>query len=146
MANYASDEDLQVYRPDILALGVSNWDEQHALATSRINDYLDKWWYRSAARQRSFDWRDDGYAFDPTKVAADTALIYAAVALTLMLAYGYLAKNLAEDGFTAQRDYWQKEYERTMKEVVTAGVDYTWPDSGELEQDTPRGVRRLQRA
>jgi hypothetical protein len=113
------------------------------MADVRLNEYLDRHWYRSAAEARGIDWRI--YQFDSTEVVSDSSIVYSATALALALIYTLLAKNMDDDPFNVQRDYWQKEYERSMRELVATGVDYTWPFDGSVTPDTPRGPRRLYR-
>ncbi len=141
---YASEQDMLRFRPDILSLGTASWSDQLKMADTDINRYLDTNWYRGAAQERGFNWKEEDYAFDPSSILKPEQLTLAATYLALSLAYGTLAKNTGDDGFAPQRDDYRKLYDTEMEAVVLYGIDYEWPDAKEetAVRRAPRGLVR----
>jgi hypothetical protein len=141
---YSKDKDLVVVRPDILSLGVETWSAQAKLAEEDINRYIDVFWYRGVAVEHGFDWKDEEYAFDATRLLSPERLKKASIYLTLAYAYGHLTKNTTSDGFAAQRDTYQKLYDNEIKAAARFGLDYAWPEIGDVlsERRMPRKLVR----
>ena len=141
---YCNDADLQKLRPDILDLGTPTWTDQIKIADAEIDRFLDTNWYRGVAQEHGLNWKEDDYAFDSNNLLNPDQVKIASVYLSLSLAYGALAKNSTDDGFSPQRDDYRKLFNTEIEAVVIYGMDYDWPNIGE-EVATRRGPRRLVR-
>jgi hypothetical protein len=145
MANYASDLDLVKIRPNILNLGVKNWDDQHAEATRQINRVLEKRWYYERAADHGID--PTTTPFDQTKVDGEQVKNLACYK-ALELVYLYLMKDApSPDGFEREYKIFRDLYKEELSDLVTIGINYDW-DEDDLftgaERLQPR-IRRLQR-
>ena len=143
MANYTKDADLVKKRANILELGVDSFDDQHEDATRIINRDL-VIWYEAEALLRGRNPQDT--LFDQQYLLeADKEIKPATVFLVLSLAYDKLAKDLPAkaDGMAAQREHYQKEFDREWKSANIVGFSYDWDKSGEIDTDEqPRVVYR----
>jgi len=161
---YADDDDLKVYRADILDFGVTSWADQHKKAFTEINRALDVGWYRQNAavrglytggyiggtladRIQNYGSNMTVYPFDAELLLnAETQLRKLACFKCLELAYALLTKG--DDSFSKLRDHYKAEYEKEMVEVMAAGIDYDWDESGivdDTEKATVKEPRRLVR-
>jgi hypothetical protein len=130
---YCTNDDLAKIRPRILEMGVTDWADQIAEAERQIDRVVEARWYRKAATERGLDWR--ATPFDKTKLAdGGAALKRLACYKTLELAYEYLMTESPEaSGFERQRDYFHEAYERELKEVLGAGLDYDWGGDDQIQ-------------
>ena len=149
MANYSTDADLLKIRSTIMNLGVDDWSEFHALATTAINKDLEVKWYRKASSKAGYDWRFT--PFDSTLLLnSATQLLDLACYKTLFLIYRYLAQDttIDQDAYGQQRSYWSKQYGQELERVVDSGLDYDWDSDDEIdswEKSRKRPARRLKR-
>ena len=143
---YSTDDDLIKIRPNILELGVSDWEEQSKEAFSIINRSIISKWYKEVAMEYDVEWRET--EFDPDKVDS-TQLVRLSSYKTLEMAYLHLMKDTPEpDGFERQMKLFQNLYAAEFNQILASGVDYDWDDSDTIEWDEklmPR-QRRLKRA
>jgi hypothetical protein len=147
MADYCADADLVKIRPDILGLGVAAWTDQIAEATSIINRALQARWYNMAASNAGLDPREYPFNMD-LLLSADTQLTRLGCYKTLELAYLFLMKNAPDpDAFEREHTTFGKLYKVELAEVLGAGLDYDWDESGDIaytEKNIPV-MRRLHR-
>jgi hypothetical protein len=147
MADYCVDADLVKIRPNILSLGVADWDDQRAEATSIINRALTSRWYTMACDNAGLDHRETPFNQDLLLNAA-TQLTRLGCYKTLELAYLYLITDSPEpDGFERDSKNFGKMYSTELAEVLGGGLDYDWDESGDLaytEKAIPV-MRRLKR-
>jgi hypothetical protein len=133
ITSYATDEDLLKIRPDILDLGVSDWDDQHKRAFQKINRDIEVRWYRPTCADLGIDWRVT--EFDPDELQSgqlNTLACYKA----LELVYMFLMKNTENpDGFERQMKLFSSEYEKELQSIISFGLSYDWDDSGAVEDD-----------
>ena len=146
MSTYSTDNDLLIYRSNILSLGVSEWLDQHALAFADINRLMVARWYNRAA----IDQGVDPYAtlFDPTKVQ-DGELKALECFKTLEYAYMQLMKDSPEaDGYERNMSLFARQFGNEFDTLMSTGVTYDWDDSGTVDDDEikVRAPRRLYRA
>lgn len=146
MATYCVDEDLKVYRSEIMEMGVASWEPQRSLAFADINRLLiSRWYNRNAADQGV-----DPYVtpFDPTLVK-EGELKQLECFKTLELAYMILMKDDPEpDGFERNMGLFARQYGNEFDTLMNSGIDYDWDSSGTIETDEKqvRSPRRLMRA
>lgn len=147
MADYCTNADLVVERPQILRKGVEDWSAQITEATVIINRSLDSRWYRSASREYNVDYRE--YEFDPDLLLdADVQLKRLGVYKTLQLAYQYLSKDAMEpDAFERQARRYEKLYAAELSDVLASGLNYDWDNSGAIDstEKLMPTMRRLKR-
>ena len=130
---YSTDDDLIKIRPNILDLGVAEWEERHQEAFDIINRVLITRWYRVVTPDRGIDWRLT--EFDPD--LADTSqLLRLSCYKTLELAYLYLMKDGPEaDGFERNAKTFERKYGHELKEILGIGVNYDWDSNDEITYD-----------
>lgn len=143
---YCTDQDLLVYRSNILSLGVSSWADQRALAYADINRALIARWYNQAAIEQGLD----PYTthFDPTLVDS-SQLKQLECFKTLEYAYMILMKDSPEaDGFERNMKLFAKQYGNELSTLLSAGISYDWDSSGSIDTDEYKisAPRRLKRA
>lgn len=127
---YCTDEDLVSYRPNILNLGVANWNSQRTVAYEIINRVLEARWYRAAAEEQSVDWRTT--LFDPTLVETNL-LKRLEVFKALELAYMYLKKDSQDaDGFARLENDFRARYNEELDSILSIGISYDWDKSGTI--------------
>lgn len=142
---YCTDVDLLTYRPNILSLGVDNWEDQRENAYAIINRTLESRWYRGAAEELSVDYLE--VLFDPTLIQEGT-LTRLECYKTLELAYMYLKKDSQQsDGFDRLEEQFRKRYGEELDLVLATGITYDWDQSGSITSDeryisTPRRQHR----
>ena len=143
---YSDDDDLIKIRPNILELGVSDWEEQSIEAFSMINRILIAKWYKSVAAEHDVEWRET--EFDP-ELVDETQLVRLSCYKTLELAYLYLMKDAPEpDGFERQMKIFKDRFNSELNDLMALGLNYDWDESDSIEYDEkyyPR-QRRLTRA
>ena len=145
MANYSVDTDLKKIRPDILSLGVANWNNQHAEAKAIIDQYLETRWYPSEARDRDID--PDDQPFNPDLLDVDQ-LKRASCFKTLALVYEHEMTATPEaSGFERFRDFYEKRFVDEMQSLMAAGISYDWDEDDSISGDERirRPMRRLKR-
>jgi len=133
VTEYSTDDDLVKIRPNILTLGVSDWEEQHREAFSIINRVLISRWYREVAEDNDVDWRTT--EFDPELVDVDQ-LLRLSCYKTLELIYMYLMKDSPEaDGFERQMELFATKYNNELSELLALGINYDWDDDDSFASD-----------
>jgi hypothetical protein len=143
---YSTDDDLIKIRPNILELGVSDWEETHKESFSIINRVLIARWYRSVADEYDVDWRET--EFDPDKMDVSQVTRLSSYK-TLELAYLSLMKDAPEpDGFERECDLFRKRYNEELREVLSIGINYDWDEDDTISSDEKYqpSQRRLVRA
>lgn len=124
---YSTDTDIVAIRPNILDLGISNWDDKHEDAFAVINRALTSKWYKSVAYDMGVsDWRDPGFNSD----LVDTdQVVNLSCYKTLELIYLYLMKDSPEpDGFERQMKIFRGLYNDEWKELLAVGINYDWDE------------------
>lgn len=146
MATYCTDADLVKYRPNIMQLGVNDWNEQHTEAYALINRIVEVRWYRKVAEEMGYDWRDT--QFDPDLVE-DGQLTRLECFKVLELAYEFLQKETPEpDGFARLASRFRKRYIEELDMVLSGGITYDWNDDDAIDtmEYAVEGPRRQHRA
>ena len=146
MATYCADSDLVAIRPNILSLGVSDWETVREEAYSFINRSIIARWYREAAKIMGYD--PNVTAFNPEQVK-NNCLLRLEAYKTLELAYLHLMKGGAEeDGFERQMEIFRVRYNDEFMLLLDIGIDYDWSGNDIVDDDEKyiRAPRRLKRA
>jgi hypothetical protein len=145
---YCSDSDLIAEKPRILSLGVATWISKIREATAIINRTIEARWYRSAAANFDFDFRE--VPFSPKLLSrADSQLNRLCVYKALQLAYQFLSKDSVEpDAFERHAKNYEGLYKTELSDVLAVGLDYDWNTSGGLsyEETYTASYRRLKRS
>lgn len=150
MANYADDSDLAEVRANILDLvpvAGGDWESKHDAATLVINHDLEVRWFNAVLSEEGLSSRN--YTFDPDKILSPERLKNLAVYKTLELIYEYLTKDVIDDPFAKERDYYAKKYRDEFERVLVMGLDYDWNsnsllDASEIkEAPLPRTLERM---
>jgi hypothetical protein len=143
--HYSTDEDIVKIRPNVLTVGVSDWQTQHEESFDIINRALIGKWYKAIADEYGVDWRVT--PFDPDLVDIDQVRRLASYK-ALELLYLYLMKDSPEaDGFEREMTLFRNRYNDELMEILAIGINYDWDESGTIEPDEtyqPK-IRRLQR-
>jgi hypothetical protein len=143
---YSTDDDIVKIRPNILSLGVSDWEEHHQKAFTTINRTLISRWYRGVAEEYDVDWRET--EFDPEKVDTDQLLDLACYK-TLEYCYMHLMKDAPDpDGFERLMEKFRKLYNEELREILALGINYDWDEddtiaSSEKYQPSQRRLVRV---
>lgn len=143
---YHDHSDLEDIRPDILNYGVSDFTERMEEAEGIINRTLDAQWYRKVAANTGIDWTET--PFNSELVLNTGQLTRLACYKSLELIYLFLMKESPEpDAFERQMLMFQKLYKQELSEVLLAGIDYDFDESGDISSDerSQPSVRRLVR-
>lgn len=143
---YHTEDDLVEVRPNILSYGVSDFEPQMEESESIINRTLESRWYRAAAAENGLDFRTD--VFNPALVLTTSQVKRLATYKSLQLCYLHLMKEAPDpDAFERQMSTFKKLYDEEMQEVLGAGIDYDWDESGVIEagENLQPTYRRLQR-
>ena len=147
MGTYITDDDLLKIRSDILSLGVSDVDDQIDEAESILNRTLEYQWYRPQATDNGVDWRSS--PFNPDLVLTPNQVKRAASYKALETIYLFLMKNVPQDqdAFDKQRKIFRGLYKDEIADVLRAGIDYDWDESGDITagENIQPGIRRLYR-
>lgn len=130
---YSTDDDLVKIRPNILDLGVAEWEEQHLEAFSIINRALISRWYKSSSAEHGIDWWLT--EFDPDGIQV-SQLVRLSCYKTLELAYTYLTKDTPEaDGFDRHRKLFAEKYAQEFNEVLAIGISYDWDADDDIDDE-----------
>lgn len=143
---YSTDIDLLTYRPNILSLGVDDWESQRSNAYNIINRVLEARWYRAAAEELNVDYLE--VTFDPTLIE-EGSLTRLECYKALELAYMYLKKDAQQaDGFSRLEEEFRQRYNEELNSVLAVGINYDWDSSGAISSDEKyiTSPRRLHRA
>lgn len=143
---YSTDDDLVKIRPNILDLGIGDWEEQHMEAFEIINRVLISRWYKIIAGEHGVDWWLT--EFDPDLVDS-SQLLRLSCYKTLELIYTYLMKDGPDpDGFERNSKNFGKKYNEELKEVLSIGITYDWDadDEFDTEEKYEPAPRRIYRA
>lgn len=146
MSNYSTDSDLVAIRPNILSLGVADWEAMNTEARGTIDASLESLWYRAEARDRAID--PDVTPMDHDLLDHDQLKKLSCYAAFSEI-YLYLTKDTPEpDGFERHRQTFATLYQQELQNILTTGVEYDWDSSDTITPDEkfkPR-LRRLGRA
>lgn len=130
---YSTDDDLVKIRPNILDLGIGDWEDKHLEAFDIINRTLISRWYKVVAPEHQVDWWLT--AFDPDLVDTDQ-LKRLSCFKVLELAYMHLMKDSPDpDGFHRQMLLFADMYSQELKEVLAIGISYDWDESGDMSEE-----------
>lgn len=146
MTTYCTDEDLKVYRSEIMEMGVTSWEDQRNLAYAAINRLVISRWYNRNAPDQGID----PYVtpFDP-ELVKEGEFRQLECFKTLELAYMILMKDDPEpDGFERNMGLFARQYGNEFDSLISSGIDYDWDSSGVIETDEKqiRAPRRILRA
>lgn len=146
MATYCTDDDLLKYRPNILSLGVTSWEDQRQQAYEDINRIITAKWYRQAAEKMGYD--PDLVEFVPESVQ-DDALKKLECYRTLEYAYMILMKDSENaDGFERNMNLYAKLYSTELGMLLSIGIKYDWTGDGSIDSSENQRLpaqRRLHR-
>lgn len=143
---YCSDINLLEYRPNILSLGVSDWQSQRENAYTIINRHLEAKWYRQAAGELNVDYLE--VTFDPDLIE-EGSLTRLECYKALELIYMYLKKDAQQaDGFSRLEEEFRQRYNEELTTLLAVGINYDWDSSGVISSDEKyiTSPRRLHRA
>jgi len=146
MAEYCSEDDLVLIRPDVMDLGIKDWSSQIEEAGLVIDRIVEVEWYRRIAEENDIDWRVTPFDRD-LLLNADDQLTRLGCYKTLELIFMYLMKHNLEDVYDKERLLFRGLYAEELEDVMKFGLDYDWDESGAITSDesiVPR-VRRLVR-
>ena len=129
---YCAEADLVKVRPNIMLLGVAAWTDQITESDAIIDRTIEARWYRAACKGYSLDYRET--PFDSALLLSSaTELTRLGTYKTLELAYIFLQKEAEDaDPFERQAGNFRKMYTNELSEVLAAGLDYDWDQSGDL--------------
>lgn len=131
--SYCTDIDLLTYRPNILSLGVDNWENQREYAYEIINRVIEARWYRQAAEELNVDYLE--VTFDPDLIE-EGYLTRLECFKALELIYMYLKKDAQEsDGFARLEEEFRKRYNEELDIILAMGITYDWDQSGAISYD-----------
>jgi hypothetical protein len=143
---YCKDSDMKKYRPNILDLGVSDWESQRNEAYEMINRVITARWYREAAKEMGYD--PDVTEFNADYVEENTFVRLEAFK-ALELAYMHLMKDGQEaDGFERAMKLFRNRFNEELDLLLGIGINYDWSGSGLVDDDEKyiRPQRRLHRS
>lgn len=146
MSTYSEDADLLKVRPNIMGLGVTDWQTQREEAYSIINRTITVRWWKTAAVEMGYD--PNVTSFNPEQVV-DGTLTRLEVYKTLELAYLHMMKGGPdEDGFERQMEIFRRRYNDELLLLLDVGIDYDFSGDGAQDDDEKyiRAPRRLHRA
>lgn len=128
MANYALDNDVAAYAPDIYEHGVATFTNELTRATDTVNKRLKAdWWGQS----RGLHPND----FDTTKLNNDQwteVTVYAALAYFIL---PRLSSFRPDDIFIEMSAFYRDRYEETFARELLAGVDYDSDNDASYEDE-----------
>ena len=138
---YSTDDDLLVFRRDILELGVNSWDDQHDEAELINNRDLQSAWYVEIAKEIGVS-----SAFDASLLDA-SQLLRLSVYKTLELAYLVLDHEYESDPFFKNRGTFKELYDEELQKLIVSGVRYDWNKDGSFSsvESLTKSPRRLSR-
>lgn len=134
MANYSTDADLLVIRPNIASLGISDLSAYHTEAKNRIDRILEQRWYRPEATNRGILYEETPFDSDNLRTAQ---LKYLSCYKALELIYEALAKECPEgpDGFERMEAKYHAKFDDELQSLLTLGIDYDWDDDDTFDED-----------
>lgn len=144
---FHGDDDLTDIRADIFSFGVTDFETQMLKSEEVVNRTLDARWYRNIADDYGLNWRNTPYDAS-LLLNGNTQLRDVSCYKSLQLIYLLLMKEAIEpDAFERQMSIFKKLYADEINEVLTAGVDYDWDQSGTIEagENKQPQIRRLVR-
>lgn len=134
MAEYCTEDDLVLIRPDVMGLGVRDWSDQITEAGLVIDRIIEVEWYRPIAEENAIDWRVTPFDRD-LLLSADDQLTRLGCYKTLELIFLYLMKHNLEDVYDKERLLFRSMYTEELEDVMKAGLDYDWDESGAITSD-----------
>lgn len=127
---YSQDADLVKLRPNIMDMGVDDWTFKHEEAFAFINRTLVHRWFKTAAADLGYDYRETTFSPDNVVVSELTQL---SCYKTLELVYIYLMNDAPEaDGFDRQRKIFRDLYNEELKNILAIGLSYDWDADGNI--------------
>lgn len=122
--NFASNESLTEYVPDIFDHGVDDWSDELAKAeTDVVNQIKIRYWNKHEAR----------HLFDKTKLT-DTqwtrATVYRALSAHIM---PKLSTFRIDDVFTEQVKFYREAYEEELNTQFAVGIEYDTDGDGTVQ-------------
>ena len=134
MAEYCTEDDLILIRPDVMGLGVDDWSDQIAEAGLMVDRIIEAEWYRPIAEENNIDWRVT--PFDRTLLLdADTQLTRLGCYKSLELIFLHVMKHTSEDVYDKERKLFRDMYTEELNDVMKYGLDYDWDESGAITSD-----------
>lgn len=143
--SYCTDIDLLTYRPNILSLGVEDWENQREYAYEIINRVIESRWYRQAAEELNVDYLE--VVFNP-ELVEEGYLTRLECFKALELIYMYLKKDSQEsDGFARLEKEFRNRYNEELDIILAMGITYDWDQSGAISYDerfitSPRRIHK----
>lgn len=135
MAQYATDVDLQEYEPDILNLGIPEFQDLHEKSYEDINRLIEiEWWPRASYRQ--YDITRGTYANIDVTLLVDSQWKRAAV--YHVLAY-YIYPRLSTftpegDVYMEKMQYYKDKFKEEFNLCLRQGVRYDYNNDSTIEE------------
>lgn len=135
MAQYATDADLQEYEPDILNLGIPEFQDLHEKTYDDINRLIEiDWWPRASYRQ--YDITRGTYANIDVTLLVDNQWKRAAV--YHVLAY-YIYPRLSTftpegDVYMEKMQYYKDKFKEEFNLCLKQGVQYDYNNDSTIEE------------
>lgn len=135
MAQYATDADLQEYEPDILNLGIPEFQDLHEKSYDDINRLIEiDWWPRASYRQ--YDITRGTYANIDVTLLVDNQWKRAAV--YHVLAY-YIYPRLSTftpegDVYMEKMQYYKDKFKEEFNLCLKQGVQYDYNNDSTIEE------------
>jgi hypothetical protein len=112
---YSTDADLTEYQPDILALGIDSFTEEHDKAQSDIIRELRAKWYSKKSTDKELD----------ATLLTDSQFKVASVYLVLWkYALPQLTNWVDGDRFLEMIKFYKSRYGEEMADILASGVEY----------------------
>jgi len=141
MAQYATDTDLQEYEPNILELGIPEFQDLHEKSYDDINRLLEiKWWPRASYRQ--YDITRGTYANINVTLLVDNQWKRAAVFHVLAhYIYPRLSTFSPEgDVYREKMEYYRAKFEEEFDLCLRQGVQYDYNADSTIEESEKQPV------
>lgn len=135
MAQYSTDADLQEYEPDILNLGIPEFQDLHEKTYDDINRLIEiDWWPRASYRQ--YDITRGTYANIDVTLLVDNQWKRAAV--YHVLAY-YIYPRLSTftpegDVYMEKMQYYKDKFKEEFNLCLKQGVQYDYNNDSTIEE------------
>lgn len=135
MAQYSTDADLQEYEPDILNLGIPEFQDLHEKSYDDINRLIEiDWWPRASYRQ--YDITRGTYANIDVTLLVDNQWKRAAV--YHVLAY-YIYPRLSTftpegDVYMEKMQYYKDKFKEEFNLCLKQGVQYDYNNDSTIEE------------
>ena len=148
MAQYATDTDLQEYEPDILNLGIPEFQDLHQKTYDDINRLIEiEWWPR--ANYRQYNISRGTYARMNFDLLVDSQ--WKRCAVFHVLAY-YIYPSLSTfspegDVYREKMEYYRAKFQEELDLCFKAGVQYDYNDDSVIDdaERQPTHFNRLVR-